>query len=239
MYEDWRGDVYPDGVPRRRWLAALAHRFPTVEVNASFYRLPTVDTFARWRDEVPDGFVFAVKASRYITHIRRLRASEDAVSLLWERASALGSALGPVLFQLPPRFVADTDLLGEFLRGLPSGIRAAFEFRDATWDDDKVRSMLDDAGAAWVLADRPGMHVPLHVTGGWSYLRFHEGRRDEPGYARPKLRRWADAIAGLPARDVFVYFNNDRRGAAVRDADTLTDLMAARGRRGIDLARAG
>jgi uncharacterized protein YecE (DUF72 family) len=239
VYKDWRGDVYPEDVPQRRWLATLADRFPTLEVNASFYRLPDTGTFARWRDEVPGGFVFAVKASRYITHIRRLRDCEDAVALFWQRATALGPALGPVLFQLPPRFVADADLLAGFLGLLPAGLRAAFEFRDASWDADEVRSLLDDAGAAWVLADRPGRRVPLHVTGGWSYVRFHQGRREEAAYTRRKLRRWADAIVGLPADEVFGFFNNDQKGAAVRDADALTRLIARRGGRGIELARAG
>ncbi len=239
VYADWRGVVYPAGVPQRRWLTTLANRFPTVEVNASFYRLPEADTFARWRRAVPEGFVFAVKASRYITHIRRLSGCDEAVATLWERAGALGPALGPILFQLPPRFAADEGLLSAFLRDLPEGLRAAFEFRDPSWDNDAIRSLLDDAGAAWVLADRPGAHVPLHVSGGWSYVRFHRGRRDAPGYTRRKLRRWADAIGGLPADDVFAYFNNDQEGAAVRDAHLLTALFERRAMRGIERTRAG
>jgi uncharacterized protein YecE (DUF72 family) len=235
VYPDWRRDVYGD-VPQRRWLEVVAARFPTVEVNATFYRLPGADTFSRWRSEVPEGFVFAVKASRYITHVKRLRDCEGAVRFLWDRSRGLGSALGPVLFQLPPTLRADAGLLAAFSRGLPRGMRPAFEFRDASWDDDEIRSLLDESGAAWVLADRPGAHVPLQVTAGWSYVRFHRGRRDDPGYTRTKLRRWADAIARMPAEDVFVYFNNDQGGAAVRDAHVLTSLVV---RRGVEVGTTG
>ncbi len=229
VYPDWRGAFYPRGLPQRDWLPWFAERFPTVEVNASFYALPAPATFARWREATPEGFTFAVKASRYVTHIRRLRDAEAPVATFWERALALGDKLGPVLFQLPPGFVADVGLLHAFLQTLPRQMRAAFEFRDASWDTEEVRTALDAVDAAWVLADRPGWRVPLHVTGGWSYVRFHQGTRSAPGYPRAKLRRWADRIAGLPADRTFVYFNNDQGGAATEDARSLADLLAERG----------
>ena len=232
QYDGWRGRFYPSELPKRAWLGYLASRFPTVEVNNSFYRLPSAETFARWREETPAGFVVAVKASRYITHIRRMRDCRDPVELLWSRTRELGPRLGPVLFQLPPRFPADRERLQRFLRVLPSGMRAAFEFRDPSWwTEDSLRA-LDDAGAAFVLPDRPGARVPQVVTGGWAYVRFHQGRERQPGYAREKLRRWAKRIAALPAEDVFVYFNNDAGGAAVRDALTLTALMPGARRAG-------
>jgi uncharacterized protein YecE (DUF72 family) len=175
--------------------------------------------------------VFVVKASRYITHIRRLREAEDPVELFWSRATHLQDRLGPVLFQLPPNPRADSGLLKDFLGALPEGMQAAFEFRDDSWRTDEVWELLDRAGAAWMLADRPGLRVPLIVTGGWSYVRFHQGQPTRSGYTVDKLRRWADKIAGLEARDTFAYFNNDGEAAAPADATRLMDLLNKRGLR--------
>ena len=230
QYASWKnGAFYPKGVPQRAWLDHYVTRFPTVELNNSFYQLPKEATFEKWRRQVPEEFVFVVKASRYITHIRRLRDAADSVALFWSRAVLLGDRLGPILFQLPPRFRADAGLLREFVAALPNGIRAAFEFRDDSWKTDEVLEILDRAGAAWVLADRPGWRVPLHVTGGWSYIRFHQGRPLRPGYTPEKLRTWADRIAGLGASDVFVYFNHDPQAAAPPDALRLMSLLNKRG----------
>jgi len=228
QYDDWRGAFYPMDLPKRHWLGYFAERFPTVEVNNSFYRLPSKETFARWRAESSKEFVIGLKASRYITHIRRLRGCRDAVRLLWSHAGALREKLGPVLFQLPPNFRADPGLLEHFTRLLPRAMQPAFEFRDPSWNTEQVHGVLDRAGAALVAADRPGARVRGVVTGGWAYLRFHQGRKDSPGYTREKLKRWADRIATLDARDVFVYFNNDEECAGVRDARTLARLLAER-----------
>jgi uncharacterized protein YecE (DUF72 family) len=229
QYADWRGEVYPPDVPRSRWLEAFAARFATVELNNSFYRLPSEHAFREWRRRTPRGFLMAVKASRYITHVRRLREPRDPVRLLWSRARLLGDRLGPVLFQLPPSLGIDLLALEGLLRVLPRGMRPAFEFRHPSWRTPGVGALLDGAGAALVLADRPGERVVPTVTGGWSYVRMHQGRADDPGYPRAKLVRWAERIAGLPAGDVFVYFNNDTGGAAARDARTLIGLLADRG----------
>jgi uncharacterized protein YecE (DUF72 family) len=229
QYGSWKGRFYPRGLAQRSWLQHYAARFPVVEVNNTFYRLPEEDTFDRWGEGSPPGFLFVVKASRYITHIRRLRDSREPVRLFWARATRLGGKLGPVLFQLPPTFRADPGLLAEFLSFLPHEMRPAFEFRDDSWRHDDVLKLLDRAGAAWVLADRPGVRVPRIVTGGWSYIRFHQGRPGHPAYRRDKLRRWADSIAGLEADDAYVFFNNDALGAAPADASTLIDLLAKRG----------
>ncbi|HEX7464801.1 MAG TPA: DUF72 domain-containing protein [Actinomycetota bacterium] len=226
QYEDWRGSFYPQDLPKGAWLAHLAKRLPTVEVNSSFYRLPPSGVFRSWREQTPDGFVVAVKASRYITHVRRLRECRDPLALLWSRVQELGPRLGPVLFQLPPRFPAAPGRLRDFLAVLPPRMRAAFEFRDPSWVNEEVLALLDEAGAAFVLADRPGARVPDLVTGGWSYVRFHQGRYDGPDYPREKLRRWARRISALSAREVLAYFNNDAGGAAVRDALTLTELLS-------------
>jgi len=227
QYDSWK--KFYDGAPKRAWLELYASRFPAVEVNNSFYQLPKEQTFDRWRAETPVGFRFAVKASQYITHIRRLRDCAEPVKLFWSRATHLGDKLGPVLFQFPPNFGVEAGRLREFVSILPEEIWAAFEFRDDSWRTDEVLALLDDAGAAWVLADRPGWKVPLLLSGGWSYIRFHQGRPMHPGYTRRKLRTWADRIAGLDAKDVFVFFNNDQLAAAPGDAETLTELLQDRG----------
>jgi uncharacterized protein YecE (DUF72 family) len=225
QYRHWKGTFYPEKLPQREWLRHYSHRFPIVEVNNSFYRLPNEASFDRWRDESPPGFVFVLKASRYITHIRRLRDPKDPVELFWSRAVRLEEKLGPVLFQLPPRFRADAALLRAFLAVLPGKMRAAFEFRDDSWQHEEVLTALDQAGAAWVLADRPGVRIQPILTGGWSYIRFHQGRAFHPGYTRQKLRSWADRIIEVGAKDTYAFFNNDALGAAPEDAQTLADLL--------------
>jgi uncharacterized protein YecE (DUF72 family) len=200
-----------------------------VEVNNSFYRLPSDAAFERWRDGTPPDFLIAPKVSRYLTHIRRLRDAAEPMELFWSRARTLGPKLGPLLFQLPPTFAADEERLEAFLKLVPREARSAFEFRHPSWDTEGTRSLLDAAGAALVLADRPGDRVPPRVTGGWSYVRFHQGTRHGAGYPRAKLRRWADRLTQLPAEDVYVYFNNDPGGAAIRDARTLSELLETRG----------
>lgn len=228
QYNDWRGRFYPKDLPKSEWLRYFSEAFPTVEVNNTFYQLPKEETFVAWREASADGFLVAVKASRYITHIRRLRECRDPVRLLWSRCRRLGKKLGPVLFQLPPNFVADVELLESFLRLLPKTMRAAFEFRHPSWESDDTGAALDHAGCAFVLADRPGVRVPNVITGGWSYVRFHQGTRLGPGYTRSKLRKWADRIAEMPSRHTFAYFNNDTGGAAVRDARVLAELLRIR-----------
>lgn len=225
QYASWKGRFYPKELTQAEWLRFYAARFETVEVNNTFYRLPPRETFVRWREGTPKGFVVTVKASRFITHIKRLKEPEEPVRTFFERADGLGEKLGPVLFQLPPHFRADLDRLSRFLDVLPRDRLCAFEFRDPTWDVPEVRRSLDDHGAALVLADRPGWRVEEVITGGWTYLRFHQGQRLGPGYSRRKLRRWAERIARLPARDAYVYFNNDPEGAAVADARTMIALL--------------
>ena len=231
VYPHWKGLFYPRDLPSKEWFAYYAARFPTVEINNSFYRLPFEQTFRNWRAQAPPGFCYAVKASRYITHLKRLKDPKEPVHLFWSRAKLLGDRLGPVLFQLPPRFPADPPRLEAFLKTLPKGMTPAFEFRDLSWEIDEVFRLLDHARAAFVYADRPGARVPDVVTGGWCYIRFHQGARAHPGYQARKLERWADRIAGLDAKDVYVYFNNDTMGAAIGDAFKLTELLQERGRK--------
>lgn len=229
QYKSWKGPFYPEKLPQRSWLEHYATRFPAVEVNNSFYMLPKEQTFDRWREISPPGFLFVVKASRYITHLRRMRNAKDSVNLFWSRAKRLEGKLGPILFQFPPSLRADVALLRDFLAMLPSAIAPAFEFRHDSWTNDETCRALDEAGAAWVLADRAGPTGPIIVTGGWSYIRFHWGREGRPGYTRSQLNRWADRIAELDAGNVWIFFNNDPQAAAPADAATLMDLLDKRG----------
>jgi uncharacterized protein YecE (DUF72 family) len=231
QYGHWKGRFYPKGVSQRDWLSFFSERFPAVEINNTFYMLPRESVFDGWRERSAEDFTFAVKASRYITHIRRLRDCREPLERFWTSARHLGPKLGPVLFQLPPNLRADLELLRAFLRLLPREMRAAFEFRHPSWEVEEIHRALDRADCALVLADRPGARVPRVVTSGWSYVRFHQGRRVAPGYPREKLRRWAERLGGIEAEEVWVFFNNDTGGAALRDAVTLTDLLAARGAR--------
>lgn len=229
QYADWRGRFYPPELPQREWLSFYAQRFATTEVNNSFYRLPAEGAFTRWRGMTPRGFVMAVKASRFLTHMKRMREPEEPVQRLWARATELGDRLGPILFQLPPRFPADAQRLGTLLDTLPSPMRAAFEFRDPSWHTEPIFDLLARKDAALVWADRPGARISLPLTASWSYLRFHQGRATGPGYARRKLHRWASRIAELPVQHSYVYFNNDPGGAAIRDAHVLIELLQERG----------
>jgi uncharacterized protein YecE (DUF72 family) len=228
VYPHWKDRFYPKDLPSKAWFAYYAERFPTVEINNSFYRLLSEQAFRNWRAQAPPDFVYAVKASRYITHLKRLKDPKEPVDLFWSRAKLLDDKLGPVLFQLPPRFPADPDRLRTVLKVLPREMRAAFEFRDPSWETDEVFGLLDKANAAFVLADRPRARIPDVVTGGWSYIRFHQGTQTHPDYPQRKLKRWADRIAQMDARDVFIYFNNDTLGAAIGDALTLTEMLEAR-----------
>jgi uncharacterized protein YecE (DUF72 family) len=229
QYRDWRGPLYPEGLPQSKWLEHFAHTLSTVEVNNSFYRLPERKTFERWDRSTPPGFTFAVKASRYLTHLKRLKDPAEGIERLWGNAMGLGGKLGPVLFQLPPRFPADLARLEAFCAELPQRILAAWEFRDRSWWSEEVFRLLDDRGYAFVLPDRPGFRGPFVVTSGWSYIRFHQGTRTGPDYRRGKLRTWAERISEMAASDVWAYFNNDHGGAAVRDALFLREALSEGG----------
>jgi uncharacterized protein YecE (DUF72 family) len=222
QYRDWRGRFYPKGVPATRWLERYADAFCTVEVNNTFYRLPEAKTFRTWATRVPDDFEFAVKASRYLTHYKRLREPEEPVGRLVERARALGSHFGPVLLQLPPDLPLALDDLDATLRAFGSKIRVAVEVRHDSWFVDEFRAVLAAHNAALCLADRGSRPItPLWATADWTYLRFHFGTaRPVPCYGQRALASWVERFSalGAPGRDGYVYFNNDTNGCAVRDA---------------------
>jgi uncharacterized protein YecE (DUF72 family) len=228
QYRDWRGPFYPEGLPQRRWLEHYAAHFATVEVNNAFYRLPERDTFAQWRARTPDDFCVAVKVSRYLTHIKRLREPAEPVARFVERATALGDRLGPVLLQLPPTLRADPAALDETLALFPREVRVAVEPRHRSWWTGEIESVLKGHNAALCWADRKGRPVtPLWRTADFGYLRMHEGRAHPwPHYGRAALRSWLDRLdLGV---DTYVYFNNDPGCAAVADAAAFAALARDR-----------
>jgi uncharacterized protein YecE (DUF72 family) len=232
QYADWRGRFYPQGLPQTRWLAYYASRFDTVELNNSFYRLPDEETFRRWRATTSGHFVFSVKASRYLTHVRRLRDPEDPVRRLMDHARGLGPRLGPVLVQLPSTLKVDVGALEAVLGVFPRRTRVAFEPRHESWFVEEVADVLRAHDAALCLIDAPRRKTPLWRTAGWGYLRLHEGRATPPPcYGRRALQTWAERLASLwsAGDDVFVYFNNDRGGCAVRDAHRFALAAASAG----------
>jgi uncharacterized protein YecE (DUF72 family) len=231
QYKDWRGRFYPGEVPHRLWLEHYAVAFDTVEVNNAFYRLPERATFEAWRERTPDDFVVTVKASRYLTHIRRLREPREPVERLLDRAAGLGPKLGPILLQLPPTMRADPAALDETLRAFGAH-RVAVEPRHPSWWTDEVRDVLQRHDAALCWADRKGRPLtPLWRTAGWGYLRLHEGRAAPwPRYGRRALETWIERLtAAFKDQDVWVYCNNDPGCAAVTDAVALARLADRRG----------
>jgi uncharacterized protein YecE (DUF72 family) len=225
-YDHWRGVLYPARGSTSDWLRLYAAEFDTVEVNASFYRLPQARTVRRWAEITPTGFCFALKASRYLTHVKRLRDLRPGLARLEERVLALRESgkLGPVLWQLPATFHRDDERLAGALAALDDG-RHAFEFRHASWFAEDVYALLREHGAALVVADRaPEAPSPWVDTAGWFYVRLHYGRGRRGRYTPAELRDWAARLEAAPG-DVYVYFNNDWEGFAVENARALLGLL--------------
>jgi uncharacterized protein YecE (DUF72 family) len=228
QYKDWRGRLYPQKLAQRLWLEHFAGAFATVEVNNAFYRLPERTTFENWRKRTPEDFILAVKMSRYLTHIKRLREPAEPVARFLGRAEGLGDRLGPVLLQLPPNLKAEPEALADTLRRFPRSVRVAVEPRHASWWTDRVRRILERHGAALCWADRRGRPVtPLWQTADFLYLRMHEGRaQPRPRYGRTALTSW---VQRLGRTDGYVYFNNDPGGAAVLDAELFARIAQHHG----------
>jgi uncharacterized protein YecE (DUF72 family) len=229
-YPHWRERFYPPKLPAAKQLEYFATQFPTTEVNATFYRLQKPEAVARWLDVTPPGFIFTLKASRYLTHVRRLRGIDEALDRFYESVAPLVGTdrLGPILWQLPPNLKRDDDLLGEALNALPPG-RHAFEFRHPTWFNATTLDMLQAFDASLVIAHsavRPfGLVLP---TASWVYFRLHRGARGRRGnYSDAELREWAARVRAMNAdREVFVYFDNDWEAFAPANAKRLTELLA-------------
>jgi uncharacterized protein YecE (DUF72 family) len=221
-YDDWRGRLYPEGLGKARWLSRYAEEFETVEVNSTFYRLASRDAVARWVEQTPSGFIFALKASRYLTHIRRLRDLEQGIERYYERIEPLvrSDKLGPIVWQLPANFHRDDELLSGALAALPAG-RHCFEFRHESWFKPPVYELLRRHGAALVVADHPKWPFQAReLTADWTLIRLHHGRRGRRGnYSERELDEWAKRIDGWRRRvEVLAYFNNDWEGYAVKNA---------------------
>jgi uncharacterized protein YecE (DUF72 family) len=230
-YRDWRGRFYPRDLPKDRWLEHYVEHFDTVELNNSFYRLPAGETFAAWRDRLPDGFAMAVKASRYLTHLKRLRDPDDPLERFWSRARRLGNRLGPVLYQLPPRWHRDPERLAAFLDAVPRRTPQAVEFRDPSWYHPDTEALLARAHVGLCLHDMPGSAHTEPPVGPIAYLRFHGGTgRYQGSYSSQRLTAVADRLASW-AHDglsCWVFFNNDPQAHAIRDALRLRDYLARR-----------
>ena len=231
-YDHWRNDVfYPARCPASRWLRFYSEHFDTVEVNSSFYRLPRRQAVARWVEQTPPSFLFAVKVSRYITHVKRLQEIDVHLPLLLERIGPLIEAgrLGPLLWQLPPTFARDDDRLLKALTAFPADLRHAIEFRHQSWFDPRPLELLAEHDVALVVGDRPG--APglgrSEPTAGFAFVRFHHGRRGRRGnYSDAELADWAETLRAWAMRgDVYAYFNNDWEGFAPRNASTLRQLL--------------
>ena len=235
QYKHWRGDFYPSGLPQSRWFAHYALSFDTVEINNSFYRLPEAATFARWKEQAPPNFVYAVKASRFLTHMKKLKDPYEPLVRFFDNAAELGDRLGPVLYQLPPNWPLNLARLETFLRTLPGGpegpplrtrglqarLRHVIEFREPSWYDDRVFALLEKHRVALCLHDMEGSATGKMAVGPFVYVRFHFGQQKYGGaYDDERLDAWgrwlsAQAVTG---REVFAYFNNDIGGHAPKDA---------------------
>ena len=231
IYEHWRDRFYPPSA-RGSELELYARSFDTVELNVTFYRMPAKATFRSWAGRVPDDFLFAVKASRYLTHVRRLREPRASVDLMVERARELGAHLGPILIQLPPDLVADVPALEATLNTFPPDLRLAVEFRHPTWFTEDVRNLIAERNVALCWADRRGAITPLWRTADWAYLRFHEGHGSPRScYDVGELEAWAERLQAGWGNNAngFVYFNNDGNGCALRDAELFGNELQRRG----------
>ena len=221
-YKPWKGPFYPEDIADADMLAYYAERLPSVEINNTFYRLPNADVLAGWAEKTPDTFRFVLKASRRITHMKRLKEAAEPTEYLFKSAEALGDKLGPVLFQLPPNMKRDDERLASFLAVLPKGKPVTFEFRHESWFDDAVYEMLRGHNAALCAAEFPEKEksTPLEATADWGYLRL---RRDD--YDARRLRAWAKKIEKQPWREAWVFFKHEDEGAAPKLATKMMELL--------------
>ena len=219
-YKAWKGSFYPEDLPDSEMLRYYSSRLPAVEINNTFYRMPRAALLQSWAEQVPDGFAFALKATQQITHRKRLKDAQEAVSFFLQVATTLGDRLGPVLFQLPPNLKKDLPRLTDFLALLPPSCRAAFEFRHESWFDDEVFGALSSARAALCWAEDEDLATPNESTAGWGYLRLRR-----PDYSGADLAAWADRIRGRPWNEAYVFFKHEDEGTGPRLADELRALL--------------
>jgi uncharacterized protein YecE (DUF72 family) len=231
QYRDWRERFYPRVLPQRDWLTYYSRQFPTVEINNSFYVQPSEKSWERWRNIAPEGFRYAVKAHRYLTHRKRLKDCEDSLERLLRGAAGLKSHLGPLLFQLPPYFKRTEEhaaRLEHFLAMLPLGLRCTFEFRDRSWFGEDTMEQLRRYSVAFCSYDKPDVKCPLAATARFAYMRFHgPSARYRGKYTDEMLENWAERLRKLAGNvdEVYCYFNNDARANAIANATTLARLV--------------
>jgi len=230
-YKHWVGNFYPRKLPGSKMLAHYYECFDTVEINNSFYMLPKIETLACWREATPKKFEFAIKASRFLTHNKKLKEPENALNNFLPRAEALGDKLGPILFQLPPKWRINVERLAEFLSALPKYHRYTFEFREPSWLTEQVYDLLREHNAAFCIYELAGFHSPFEITADWTYVRLHgPGGKYQGSYSDQVMRTWADRIAGWSRqlRSIYIYFDNDQAGYAAFNALTLKRLVDER-----------
>jgi uncharacterized protein YecE (DUF72 family) len=233
VYKHWRGILYPEGLPQKRWFERYAEDFDTVEINASFYRLPLASTFDGWREKAPPGFRYALKVNRFITHLKKLVGVTDAVQEFAALARRLEHSLGPLLYQLPPSLKRDLGRLEDFLQTVPRDLTNVFEFRNPEWYVPETYELLNRYGASFCLHDMPGSKTARIAVGPIAYLRFHGGEGKYWGrYSDDGLLSWTDWIVDQSSqgRSVWCYFNNDIHGHAIHDAQTLKSMVGQMGR---------
>jgi uncharacterized protein YecE (DUF72 family) len=227
-YGHWKGVFYPQELKTSKWLAFYIEHFKTVEINNTFYHLPTENAFEGWKAAAPEDFIYALKASRFITHMKRLKDAKEPLKLFLSRARILKKNLGPVLFQLPPRWGCNISRLGEFLRLLPGNLKFVFEFRDRSWFTEEVFGLLRKKGIALCIYSMPDFTSPVEVTAPFTYIRFHgTGTLYRGRYTLEELKNWARTIKGFSGKglDVYAYFNNDAFANAVFNAKELREMV--------------
>jgi uncharacterized protein YecE (DUF72 family) len=228
VYRHWRGLFYPEGLPQKRWFERYAEEFDTVEINASFYRLPLASTFEGWREKAPPGFRYAVKVNRFITHMKKLLDCEAEVDRFISLARPLRDKLGPLLYQLPPSLHKNLDRLDAFLARLPGDLEQVVEFRHKSWYDERALAVLDKHGVGFVAHDMKGLVSPRWASGRTAYVRFHgAGGKYWGRYSDEALLEWTDWCLdqARQGRSVWCYFNNDIHGHAIEDARTLKSMI--------------
>ena len=228
VYKHWRGLLYPEGLPQKRWFERYAEEFDTVEINASFYRIPLASTFEGWREKAPSGFRYAVKVNRFITHMKKLLDCETEVDRFIQLARLLGNKLGPLLHQLPPSLHKDVERLDAFLARLPKDLEQVVEFRHKSWYEEDVLALLDRHGVGFVTHDLKGLKSPRWASGRTAYVRFHgAGGKYWGRYSDEALINWTDWCVdqARQGRSVWCYFNNDIHGHAIEDARTLKSMV--------------
>ena len=230
QYRHWRGDFYPAELPQARWLEYYSERFDTVEINNTFYRLPEASTFDQWCRRAPPRFTYAVKASRFLTHMKKLKDPDGPLELFFSRATRLGRTLGPILYQLPPRWPVNLERLETFLRALPRRRLHAVEFREPSWYAPQVLTRLQRHRVALCLHDMEGSASGQRAVGPFVYVRFHGTAKYSGSYSDAALESWADWLAerARAGAAVYGYFNNDVGGHAPRDAVRLRTMLDRR-----------